>query len=281
LKLYPECYQCLSNLVIQAAKMAAEDEQVVEKAKQEGLRILDEDFSTDVVSIVVASKIHSVIKKITQNPDPYRSMKAMEIKTAHEIFLKLIESFSDNFKDLLILSVLGNTLDFFRTIDEIKKSINDGKHVRFTIDDSARFEELLKHAGKVLYLADNTGEVFFDIPLLKWMRQYTTVLYVVKSLPVQNDLTLEEIRTLGLENELDPVITTGTATPGVDFSQASEQFIAEYNSADLIFAKGMGYYEALSEFPATGKVFHCLVAKCGPVADSLGVPLNSYVAMLR
>jgi uncharacterized protein with ATP-grasp and redox domains len=132
-----------------------------------------------------------------------------------------------------------------------------------------------------LYLADNTGEVFFDLPLLQWMRRYTSVTYVVKALPVQNDLTLEEIRQAGLEDELNPVITTGTATPGIDFAQASEQFIEEYNTADLIFAKGMGYYESLSELPATGKVLHCLVAKCGPVAGSLDVPLNSYVAMLR
>jgi len=77
------------------------------------------------------------------------------------------------------------------------------------------------------------------------------------------------------------VITTGTATPGIIFSQASDEFKREFQSADLIFAKGMGYYESLSELPAQGKVFYCLMAKCQPVADSLKVPLNSYVALLR
>jgi uncharacterized protein with ATP-grasp and redox domains len=281
LKLYPECYQCLSNLVVQAVEMATEDEQLREQAKQEGLKALEEDFSYDAVSIVVASRIHSIIKTITQNPDPYRMMKNAEIEMARELYFKLRESFDNSFRDLLELAVLGNTLDFFRSIEEIKNDMNSRRHVEFTIDDSGRFEMLLKHARKVLYLADNAGEVFFDLPLLKLMRQHTTVLYVVKSLPVQNDVTLEEIRKVGLEDELSPVITTGTATPGVDFSQASEQFIEEYNTADLIFAKGMGYYESLSDSPATGKVLHCLVAKCGPVADSLKVPLNSYVAMLR
>jgi uncharacterized protein with ATP-grasp and redox domains len=52
-------------------------------------------------------------------------------------------------------------------------------------------------------------------------------------------------------------------------------------SAALIFAKGMGYYEALSELPKQGKFFYCLMAKCKPVADSLGVPMNSYMAMLQ
>jgi len=43
----------------------------------------------------------------------------------------------------------------------------------------------------------------------------------------------------------------------------------------------MGNYESLSELPEEGKVFYCLMAKCRPVANSLGISLNSYVAMLR
>ena len=52
-------------------------------------------------------------------------------------------------------------------------------------------------------------------------------------------------------------------------------------AADLVLAKGMGYWETLSELPAEGKVFHLLKAKCRPVAASLGVSLDSYVAWLR
>jgi len=48
-----------------------------------------------------------------------------------------------------------------------------------------------------------------------------------------------------------------------------------------VLAKGMGYWETLSELPAQGRVFHLLKAKCQPVADSLHVALNSYVALLR
>jgi uncharacterized protein with ATP-grasp and redox domains len=113
------------------------------------------------------------------------------------------------------------------------------------------------------------------------MRKQASVAYVVKSAPVQDDITVEDIRRAGLEAELGEILTTGTATPGIDFSQASAEFNHQFNSADLIFAKGMGYYESLSELPAEDKVFYCLRAKCQPVADSLKVPLNSYVAMLR
>ncbi|MEE8374577.1 MAG: ARMT1-like domain-containing protein, partial [Dehalococcoidia bacterium] len=98
---------------------------------------------------------------------------------------------------------------------------------------------------------------------------------------VQNDITLADLRRFGLANELTRVITTGTDTPGVDMDMASEEFRSEFEASDLVLAKGMGYWETLSELPAQGKVLHLLKAKCGPVADSLGVALDSYVARLR
>jgi uncharacterized protein with ATP-grasp and redox domains len=132
-----------------------------------------------------------------------------------------------------------------------------------------------------LYLADNAGELYFDLPLVKSMKSFAQVIYVVKPSPVQNDLTLEDVRRSGLEAEFGEVTSTGIASPGVVFSLASEQFKREFESADLIFAKGMGHYEALSELSPEGRFFYCLKAKCQPVADSLGVPMNSYVAILR
>jgi len=113
------------------------------------------------------------------------------------------------------------------------------------------------------------------------MRRFANVIYVVKPSPVQNDATLEDISNAGLESDFGRVITTGVASPGVIFTLASAQFKQEFESAGLIFAKGMGHYEALSELPEQGKFFYCLMAKCKPVADSLGVSLNSYVAMLQ
>jgi hypothetical protein len=113
------------------------------------------------------------------------------------------------------------------------------------------------------------------------MRQLVDVKYVVKPSPVQNDATAEDVKEAGLEGEFGVVMTTGVASPGVILDLASNQFRQEFKAADLVFAKGMGNYESLSELPKEGKVFYCLMAKCRPVANSLGIPLNSYVAMLR
>ena len=272
------CYECLQKLAYQAAELAANEEQVKTPAIEESLKILQDDFSLDCVSIVIATKMHDAIKKITGNPDPYRQMKDKEIAVARELS-KQAKVEPNSFRDCLKFAALGNTIDFFRPLDIIQQEIKEP--VNFVIDDSGRFEAKLKHARRVLYLADNAGEAFFDLLLIRWMRKQASVAYVVKSAPVQDDITVQDIKRAGLEAELGEILTTGTATPGIDFSQASAAFSHEFNSADLIFAKGMGYYESLSELPAEDKVFYCLRAKCQPVADSLKVPLNSYVAMLR
>ena len=272
------CYECLQRLACQAAELATNDEQSKIRATDGGLKILGDNFSLDSVSIVVATKIHDAVKSITGNTDPYRQMKDKDIAVARELS-KQIKVEHDSFRSCLKFAALGNTIDFFRPLDVIRQDMKG--QVNFAIDDSERFEARLKHARRVLYLADNAGEVFFDLPLLTWMRRWDSVAYVVKAAPVQDDVTLEDIRRVGLEAELGEIMNTGTATPGIDFSLASAEFKREFNSADLIFAKGMGYYESLSELPAEGRVFHCLRAKCQPVADSLGVPINSYVAMLR
>jgi uncharacterized protein with ATP-grasp and redox domains len=272
------CYECLQRLAYQAAELATNDEPTKARAMEKGLQIVDDDFSVDGVTIVVATRIHDAVKRITGNPDPYRQMKDREIALATELS-QASELRHEDFESCLRFAALGNNIDFFRPLDAIEKEMKG--RVDFVVDDSEQFEARLKDAGRVLYLADNAGEVFFDLPLLRWMRQRASVAYVVKASPVQDDITLEDIRRAGLEAELGEIMTTGTATPGIDFSQASAEFKREFDSADFIFAKGMGYYESLSELPAEGRVFHCFRAKCQPVADSVGVPLNSYVAMLR
>ena len=279
MKAAPECRECLQRLTYQAADLATDNELLKSCALEEGLGIINDRFSPEVVTIAIATEIHDVIKKITGNPDPYRVMKEKEIAVAREIAGKLAQINVDNLEGLLKMAALGNAIDFFRPLEAVKIDLK--QQVEFVIDDIDKFEAKLRYANKILYLADNAGEVFFDLPLLDYLRRFACVIYVVKEEPVQNDITPGDLRRAGVENEVGDILTTGTATPGIDFTLASEEFKHEFATANLIFAKGMGYYEALSELPAEGRVFYCLKAKCQPVAASLNVALYSYVAMLR
>ena len=279
MKLSAICYVCLRGLAHQAATLATDDESLRQKAIEQATRILDRDFSYNRISLVVATSIHQAVREVTGNPDPYRAMKEKEMSTARELYQEARLQYKDGLNDYVKLAAAANAIDFFCKPESARKNIM--QPVDFAIDDSAQLEDMLKAARKVLYLADNAGEIYFDLPLVNKMRQFAEVSYVVKPSPVQNDATLEDIRRAGLESEFGRIITTDIAAPGVVFSPDSTPFQREFESADLVFAKGMGHYESLSELPPQGRFFCCLRAKCQPVADSIGVPLNSYVAMLR
>jgi len=279
MKAEEKCYECLERLVLQTAGLSTDDEHLRAQAIAAGREVLKENFSANAVTIDIASRFHRVIRQITRNPDPYLEMKEKEIAVSREMSRKIRSQYGDGLIDLIKFAAVGNGLDFFRPIDEVVEQMR--QPVEFIVDDSKQFETLFRSAGKILYLADNTGELFFDIPLLKRMRESARVIYVVKESPVQNDLTMEEIRQTGLETEAGEVMTTGADNPGVMWSDASEVFKREFESADLIFAKGMGFYEGLTELPPSGKVLHCLMAKCGAVSRSIDVPLGSYVALMR
>jgi uncharacterized protein with ATP-grasp and redox domains len=272
-------------LIHQAAELATDDVSLKQRAIRDAMKILDDEFPSSRLSLGIAAKIHKIVREVTHNHDPYRTMKEREMTLARELYPELSlrakrsNLHEDELRGRLQLAAAANALDFFKDPGSSKDDIR--KPVSFVIDDSERLEAKLRNVSKVLYLADNAGELCFDLPLVKWMRQFAQVIYVVKPSPVQNDLTLKDVKRSGLEAEFGRVMSTGVASPGIVFPLASAQFKRQFESADFVFAKGMGHYEALSEFPPEGRFFYCLKAKCQPVADSLGVPVNSYVAMLQ
>jgi len=285
MKLAPGCYECLRRLIHQAAELATDDVSLKQRAISEAMKTLDDEFSHSKISVGIAAKTHKIVRDVTHNPDPYRGMKEREMTLARELYpevslrTKGSNVHKDELRGCLQLAAAANALDFFKDLGSVRDDIREP--VTFVLDDSEQLEAKLGDASRVLYLADNAGELYFDLPLVKWMKRFTQVTYVVKPSPVQNDLTLEDVRRSGLEAEFGRVISTGVASPGIVFSLASAQFKREFESADLVFAKGMGHYEALSELSSEGRFFYCLKAKCQPVADSLGVPINSYIAMLQ
>ena len=273
------CYYCLERLLRQAAGLATEEPELRSQVIEQGLQLLDQEFSMDKTTVAVATQLHRLIRALTGNIDPYQRVKEAEVEMAVEFQRGRGVGTEWNLRDCLVHAVRGNNIDFFKDIKDIKEDM--AKPVEFAIDDTPKLEGKLAGAESILYLADNAGEVPFDLPLVGWFGDYAPVTYVVKESPVQDDITIADMAKFGMASELPKVISTGTDTPGVLMDIASSEFKAEFEDADLVLAKGMGYWETLSELPAQGKVFHLLKAKCQPVADSLGVVLNSYIALLR
>ena len=280
MKAAEECYSCLARLVRQAAELATDDPDLRERVVGEGLGLLDREFSTCKTSIAVATPLHRLVRAMTANADPYDRVKKGELELAAQILAGAIDGpATDDLRSCLVFAVRGNNIDFFKEPDEVRSGMMGP--VDLAIDHTAGLFEKLATASTILFLADNAGEVPFDLPLVSALGDHAPVTYVVKESPVQDDVTLSDLESHGLLASLPGVMTTGTDTPGVDMEMASPEFRSAFEAADLVLAKGMGYWETLTELPAAGKVLHLLKAKCRPVADSVGVPLESYVALLR
>lgn len=272
-----DCYGCLEKLIRVTALLATEDPALREKAREAGMALLNRLFPQKKIPTHIAAEAQQIIREITGNPDPFGRIKQQELAAAARIFERVGPFFDRDLVSRVALAALGNTVDFFKDLDEAVREMVTAR-VSFHIDHTEEFLARLARARSVLYLADNTGEFYFDLPLLTDLQQSCRVTYVVKEAPVQNDLTRLDLEKTGLGHKIGEVMTTGNASPGFDPSKVSPACREAFEEADLVIAKGMGNYETLSEVDHGGKVFHILRAKCGPVARAIGVPRDSFIA---
>jgi uncharacterized protein with ATP-grasp and redox domains len=106
------------------------------------------------------------------------------------------------------------------------------------------------------------------------------VIYVVKGAPVINDATMEDAELCQMDKLADEVITTGCDAVGLQKKEASADFLKVYEAAELVFAKGMGYAETLTEYKLTKPHFLMFRTKCAPVANFFCVPRDKNTAKL-
>jgi hypothetical protein len=91
---------------------------------------------------------------------------------------------------------------------------------------------------------------------------------------------LEDAEVSGISKIADKVITTGTDTVGLALQEVSAEFLEAYNSVEVVFAKGMGYAETLTEHKLKKPHVLFFRAKCNPVANFFGVIKEKNVAKL-
>jgi len=274
MKARPECKECLRRLMRQVTELSTSDPHVKSRIEDEISRIM-RGFSLESVPPDLSNEFHRASKAISKNPDPFRKRKLEEMENAKRAFEKIRHD--GDLRNCVEIAAIGNAIDFFVDPGTLDRELSN--RPRFTIDDIAKLGRKLEGAGDVLYLADNAGEIYFDLPLLKFLSNKARVGYVIKESPVQNDLSAGDLRHVGIRVPIE--VVTSPATVGFYLELASPELRRRFEQANLVVAKGMGNYETLSELPESGKFFYILRAKCGPVARSLGVNVDDYVAMLR
>lgn len=273
--LRPDCRPCLARLINLAVELATPDPEVQRQAHRASHHILERDFEPGAIPAAIATQFLHVIHQISGNADPFAARKAAATALAARMQRRLAPVYGGSLEGLLRLAAVGNAFDFFRGEAEVSQEMQEP--IEFGISELDEFRrELAEPPGVLLYLADNAGEQFFDLPLVAWLRRLGwQVVYAVKAGPVQNDLTREDLAASGLSEDLAPVVDTGARTVGLELSQASPEFQQLYGAARIILAKGMGHFETMSH-EKDPRLWFLLQAKCVAVARSLGVAENTF-----
>ena len=139
--------------------------------------------------------------------------------------------------------------------------------------DRVAFRDSVEKARKILYLADNAGEIALDRLLIEQLSP-SKVTLVVRGAPVLNDATLIDAATVGLD-EIVEIIDNGSDAPGTILDDCSPEFLRRYEDADLIIAKGQGNYESLSD--ENRNIFFLFKVKCRVIAAHARHPIGSHL----
>jgi len=279
MRTYLECIPCIVRQALDSARLTTDDEVIQEQVLREVLRVAS-NMNLRQSPPVIGGHIHSAIRRLTGNGDPYRHIKRRSNHFALKLYPELkkrVEESDNPLETAVRLAIAGNIIDF-----AVRSQLDDSR-VYEAIEHSLKaplgspaveeFRDAIFKANDILYLADNAGEIVFDRLLIEQLPREKVTL-VVKGSAVINDATMADALVAGL-HVLVSVIENGSDAPGTILEMCSDSFRNRFDRADLIIAKGQGNYETLSDVPKD--IFFLLKAKCPVIARDVGCKVGSIV----
>jgi len=278
MRMSPECVPCLIRRVL------FETEEIDDSKSVEAVRtasaMLGRLFKEGVCSAAVATEVHRVAYGIIGDDDPYKDLKRKSNEVALELFPqaeRYVRNSKNPLRDAFLCAVVGNVLDFgigtgYDSPAKLRKEFRNLLSEGLGHDDTSRLRLLLRRSKRVVYLADNCGEIVFDRIALKELWKFDIDLtLVVKEEPILTDATMADIEGLGIEELVDRIELAPGFAVGLDLDSLKGSFGKMLRKSDLVLCKGMANFEALSETDIA-PVAYLLRTKCRPVASAMGLP---------
>lgn len=269
-----DCALCSMNGVLNLFKKGL----IEEKYQEEIFKKLMEYYANvdySLPSTTINRGVKKIVCEISGLVDPFKPLKEKVNKKAFEYYKKYekaIKNDKNSLQKAMRLAIAGNIIDFGPTHDfNIEKQIDGIFQAEFSVDDSEKLFEEIKKAKSILYIGDNTGEIIFDRLFLEVIN-HDNVTFVVREKPILNDSTIEDAIWAKIDR-LAKIITTGDDAPGVLLDSVSEEFLHNYNSADLIISKGQGNFEGLGHI-TDKNIFFLFTVKCKLISKMLNIPIG-------
>ena len=280
MRVTPDCVPCLMKRVLFQARLL--NNGCESEAVAAALDVYAREYDESKNSAAVATEVHRAAYAVMK-ADPYYQMKIDADRIAGEFLEQVteyVENSDDSFAAAIRVAVIGNIMDFgvglaIERPEQFRERFQSLLDQGIGADDTEKLREKLKGSKSILYFFDNCGESQFDKLLIKEIQKMgVRVVGVVRGQAILNDVTLEDVKRIGLDEILDDVVSTGLFAIGADLANAGGDLKEELGKADMIIAKGMANYESLSDQDAGIPKVFILRTKCEPVAKSLGVPAD-------
>lgn len=283
MKFDDRCIDCLLSRVTLECSLCNASEEKTRQVRETCAELLEELRDAPLLHPQIASAMHREAYRMLGTPDPFAALKEQSMEEALNV-CRIVRHELSGFRDLVLASIIGNTYDY-----GVKGHTVTGDFLSYfrkefvsglAIDDTDRIRPLL---SRVVYFTDNCGEIVFDRLLLEYLhRTGSSITLVVRDAPILNDATRIEAQNLHLDRFVRSITTTGCGCElGVVLDCMPPELARAVDDCTLIIAKGMANYESLSEYSGLPPVAYLMAVKCEPIAEEVGVPRGSKVAILR
>lgn len=262
---------CIECLVKRQAKLAnaQHNEEEAFKYMREVLQIIL-DAPAGVAAPYLIYQCNQAFARHFRADDRYA-----EIKRASNAYLlekapairQLIQTADDRLLLALSFARAGNYIDFGALGDNVDDRVLDAlltqaPEEKIDAEEYAAFRADLDQAQRMLYIADNAGEIVLDRLLIEELLAYRPELEIclaVRGGAVLNDALREDAAAVGL-TELVSVIDSGVAVSGTQISMVGPELRRALEEADLILAKGQGNFETM--LGCGLNVYYTFLCKC-------------------
>ena len=271
MKLEPECVGCIFNQVLKALKLLRPNisrEEIISAQKK--LMGLLQNFDIHAnISPLLGKVAYGIISEVLEEEDPYKNLKEeynQLVLENYEEVKTLIENAVDPLFQAIIVSAIGNTIDFAgqHEIDLIT-DIKNYDQEDLVINDYSAFKKSLSNAKSLLIIGDNAGEIVFDKLLIVTIMNFypdLEIIYSVRESPIINDATMVDAKFIGLTDLVH--VVESSATPGVHMDSSSVEFKNYFHQkGTVILSKGQGNFESLYGIEFSGKeIYYLMKVKC-------------------
>ncbi|MFW5750211.1 MAG: damage-control phosphatase ARMT1 family protein [Planctomycetota bacterium] len=271
------CLTCHVRMAVEVAeRVFADDAQAQQGLIRDALRIAaDADF--DRPPPVIAAAIQRRLRQLCGG-DPYAAIKVATTAAALELLPTAaaeVASHPDPLAAALRIAAAGNIIDAGLRPDvdaaAIVAALRAAANAPFAQGALVRLKQRLATADRILYIADNAGELVFDRLVLDRLPAGRVTL-VVRGGPILNDATVDDLAPSGIDPAI-PIIASGDDAPGTVLDDCSGELREAFAAADVVISKGQGNYETLEG--CGREVFFALTVKCPAVAALSGQAVGS------